>query len=91
MTARSTAGPAIRVQGLEKSYGKLEVLRGLDFHVARAPSVPVHPGPDLDRRDPRARYIEMERDAWIRVAAQVPHLIDFVIATKPSSWTTPTW
>jgi ABC-2 type transport system ATP-binding protein len=27
--------PAIRVQGLEKSYGKLEVLRGVDFDVAR--------------------------------------------------------
>jgi ABC-2 type transport system ATP-binding protein len=35
MTARPTAGPAIRVQGLEKSYGKLEVLRGVDFDVAR--------------------------------------------------------
>jgi len=28
------------------------------------------------------RYIEMERDVWIMVAAQVPHLIDAVIATK---------
>ena len=27
-------------------------------------------------------YIEMERDAWIMVAAQVPHLIDAVIAKK---------
>jgi ABC-2 type transport system ATP-binding protein len=27
--------PAIRVRGLEKSYGKLEVLRGVDFDVAR--------------------------------------------------------
>lgn len=27
-------------------------------------------------------YIEMERDAWIMVAAQVPHLIDAVIAHK---------
>src|SRR5215204_1342813 len=35
MTAQPTAGPAIRVQGLEKSYGKLEVLRGVDFDVAR--------------------------------------------------------
>jgi ABC-2 type transport system ATP-binding protein len=35
MTAQSTAGPAIRVQGLEKSYGKLEVLCGVDFDVAR--------------------------------------------------------
>ncbi|MFF7652189.1 ABC transporter ATP-binding protein [Streptomyces sp. NPDC007983] len=35
MTAQSIAGPAIRVQGLEKSYGKLEVLRGVDFDVAR--------------------------------------------------------
>jgi len=30
-----TAGPAIRVRGLEKSYGKLEVLRGAEFDVAR--------------------------------------------------------
>jgi ABC-2 type transport system ATP-binding protein len=28
-------GPAIRVQGLEKSYAKLQVLRGVDFEVAR--------------------------------------------------------
>jgi DNA-binding transcriptional MerR regulator len=28
------------------------------------------------------RYIELERDAWILVAAQVPHLIDSVIAEK---------
>jgi DNA-binding transcriptional MerR regulator len=28
------------------------------------------------------RYIEMERDAWIMVAAQAPHLIDAVIAKK---------
>jgi DNA-binding transcriptional MerR regulator len=28
------------------------------------------------------RYIEMERDAWIMVAAQIPHLIDSVIAKK---------
>jgi DNA-binding transcriptional MerR regulator len=27
-------------------------------------------------------YIEMERDAWIMVAAQVPHLIDAVMAKK---------
>lgn len=35
MTAQSTAGPAIRVQGLEKSYKDLHVLRGVDFDVAR--------------------------------------------------------
>ncbi len=34
MTEGSTAAPAIRVQGLEKSYGKLSVLRGVDFEVA---------------------------------------------------------
>ncbi|MFG2259103.1 MerR family transcriptional regulator [Streptomyces mirabilis] len=28
------------------------------------------------------RYIELERDAWIMIAAQVPHLIDAVIAKK---------
>jgi DNA-binding transcriptional MerR regulator len=28
------------------------------------------------------RYIELERDAWIMVAAEVPHLIDAVIAKK---------
>ena len=35
MTTQATLGPAIRVQGLEKSYKKLEVLRGVDFDVAR--------------------------------------------------------
>jgi ABC-2 type transport system ATP-binding protein len=35
MTAQSTAGPAIRVQGLEKSFKKVEALRGVDFEVAR--------------------------------------------------------
>ncbi|MFI9763179.1 ABC transporter ATP-binding protein [Streptomyces sp. NPDC051963] len=35
MVAQPIAGPAIRVRGLEKSYGKLEVLRGVDFDVAR--------------------------------------------------------
>ncbi|HEY0637087.1 MAG TPA: ATP-binding cassette domain-containing protein [Pseudonocardiaceae bacterium] len=35
MTIPSTADPAIRVRGLEKSYGKLKVLRGVDFEVAR--------------------------------------------------------
>jgi ABC-2 type transport system ATP-binding protein len=33
--AAPSAAPAIRVQGLEKSYGKLHVLRGVDFDVAR--------------------------------------------------------
>jgi hypothetical protein len=28
------------------------------------------------------RYIELERDAWIMIAAQVPHLVDDVIARK---------
>src|ERR1700734_2663850 len=31
----SQSGPAIRVQGLEKSYKELQVLRGVDFDVAR--------------------------------------------------------
>jgi ABC-2 type transport system ATP-binding protein len=35
VTARPAADAAIRVRGLEKSYGKLEVLRGVDFDVAR--------------------------------------------------------
>ena len=35
MTAIRGSGPAIHVQGLEKSYGKLSVLRGVDFDVAR--------------------------------------------------------
>ena len=34
MTADGVHGPAIHVQGLEKSYGKLHVLRGVDFDVA---------------------------------------------------------
>jgi len=35
MTSPTTSEPAIRVQGLEKSYKKLEALRGVDFDVAR--------------------------------------------------------
>ncbi len=35
MTANQVPGPAVHVQGLEKSYKKLEVLRGVDFDVAR--------------------------------------------------------
>src|SRR5579859_2523415 len=34
MTATQVQAPAIHVQGLEKSYQKLEVLRGVDFAVA---------------------------------------------------------
>lgn len=35
MTTEPTLAPAIRVQGLEKSYGQLAVLRGVDFEVER--------------------------------------------------------
>jgi ABC-2 type transport system ATP-binding protein len=35
MMAQPTAAPAIHMQGLEKSYKKLHVLRGVDFDVAR--------------------------------------------------------
>jgi ABC-2 type transport system ATP-binding protein len=35
MTAEATQGPAIHVQGLEKSYKQLQVLKGVDFEVAR--------------------------------------------------------
>ena len=35
MTVTSTAGPAIHVQGLQKSYGQKPVLRGVDLDVAR--------------------------------------------------------
>jgi len=35
MTADHVQAPAIQVHGLEKSYQKLEVLRGVDFDVAR--------------------------------------------------------
>ncbi|NCT90414.1 ATP-binding cassette domain-containing protein [Cellulomonas sp. APG4] len=35
MTATSSPGPAIRVRGLEKSYGDLAVLRGVDLEVER--------------------------------------------------------
>ena len=32
---KQVQGPAIQVQGLEKSYKELRVLRGVDFEVAR--------------------------------------------------------
>ena len=35
MTTTAVQSPAIHVQGLVKSYGKLEVLRGVDFDVAQ--------------------------------------------------------
>lgn len=35
MTTSEAQRPAIHVQGLEKSYKKLEVLRGVNFDVAR--------------------------------------------------------
>lgn len=35
MTITETAGPAIRIRGLEKSYQDLQVLRGVDLDVAR--------------------------------------------------------
>ncbi len=35
MTTMEVQGPAVHVQGLEKSYNKLEVLRGVDFDIAR--------------------------------------------------------
>jgi ABC-2 type transport system ATP-binding protein len=35
MIPRQNRGPAIQVQGLQKSYNKLHVLRGVDFDVAR--------------------------------------------------------
>ncbi|MCF3118373.1 ATP-binding cassette domain-containing protein [Streptomyces arenae] len=35
LVTQSIAGPAIRVRGLKKAYGKLEVLRGVDFDVTR--------------------------------------------------------
>ncbi len=35
MTATSAEEPAIRVHGLTKSYSELEVLRGVDFEIAR--------------------------------------------------------
>jgi ABC-2 type transport system ATP-binding protein len=35
MIPHQAPGPAIHVQGLRKSYGKLHVLRGVDFEVTR--------------------------------------------------------
>jgi ABC-2 type transport system ATP-binding protein len=35
MTTTQVQGPAVHVQGLEKSYKELQVLRGVDFDVAR--------------------------------------------------------
>ena len=35
MIPNQVQGPAIQVQGLQKSYNKLHVLRGVDFDVAR--------------------------------------------------------
>jgi hypothetical protein len=48
----------------------------------------------LDRRrglGVSERYIEMERDTWIMIAALMPHLIDLVIAKKHQDLDDPTW
>jgi DNA-binding transcriptional MerR regulator len=66
-----------RVQGTRKRLARLAA----GEHLALPHSVVGY----LDRlRDlgVEERYIELERDAWIMVAAQVPHLIDAVIAKK---------
>ena len=41
MTATSAQEAAIRIHGLTKSYSELEVLRGVNFEVARACSRPM--------------------------------------------------
>jgi DNA-binding transcriptional MerR regulator len=66
-----------RLQGTRKRLARLAA----GEHLALPPSVVGY----LDRLrglGVEEWYIEMERDAWIMVAAQVPHLIDFVIAQK---------
>jgi DNA-binding transcriptional MerR regulator len=53
-------------------------------HLALPPSVVGY----LDRLRElgmKERYIELERDAWIMIAAQVPHLIDAVVVQKHQS------
>lgn len=66
-----------RLQGTRKRLGKLAA----GEHLALPQSVVDY----LDRvrsLGVEERYIELERDAWIMVAAQVPHEIDSVIAKK---------
>jgi DNA-binding transcriptional MerR regulator len=66
-----------RLQGSRKRIAKLAA----GEHLALPQSVVGY----LDRLrglGVEERYIELERDAWIMVSAQVPHLIDSVIAKK---------
>jgi DNA-binding transcriptional MerR regulator len=66
-----------RLQGTRKRLGRLSA----GEHLALPQCVVDY----LDRvrgLGVEERYIELERDAWIMVAAQVPHVIDLVIAKK---------
>ncbi|MES4904246.1 MULTISPECIES: MerR family transcriptional regulator [unclassified Streptomyces] len=66
-----------RLQGTRKRLARLAA----GEHLALPQSVADY----LDRLrglGVKERYIEMERDAWIMIASQVPHLIDSVIAAK---------
>ncbi|CAM3352179.1 MerR family transcriptional regulator [Kibdelosporangium persicum] len=68
------------IRRLKDTRGRLAKLAAGD-HLALPRSVVSY----LDRLrglGVQERYIELERDAWIMVAAQVPHLIDFVMARK---------
>ncbi|MGW6200792.1 MerR family DNA-binding transcriptional regulator [Kribbella sp. NPDC055110] len=91
------ADPDDFTDGVEKIDGKLrtEIRRLQDTrkrlaklaageHLALPPSVVGY----LDRLRElgmQERYIELERDAWIMLAAKVPHLIDDVVAQKHQS------
>ncbi|HEX2132182.1 MAG TPA: MerR family transcriptional regulator [Actinophytocola sp.] len=66
-----------RLQGTRKRLGRLAA----GEHLALPQSVVGY----LDRLRGLGvdeRYIELERDGWIMVAAQIPHLIDAVMAQK---------
>ena len=84
MTTQATLGPAIRVQGLEKSYKKLEVLRGVDFDVAR--------GSNAAREGPRRRRARLRqlrcgpgpRPGAVRADEHVTVAFACISATFPS-------
>jgi ABC-2 type transport system ATP-binding protein len=80
MTAQPTAGPAIRVQGLEKSYKKLEALRGVDFEVARG-SIFALLGPNGAGKTTVVKILS----TLLKADAGTARVNGFDVATQPAS------
>jgi ATPase subunit of ABC transporter with duplicated ATPase domains len=79
MTTQATSGPAIHVQRLEKSYKKLEVLRGVDFDVARG-SIVALLGSNRAGKTTILRILS----TLLKADAGTANVNDFDVATQPA-------